>query len=41
MLDHDVNAFFIRDLAHFLGDLLLIMVDAEICAEVTPWGFRR
>src|SRR5271155_4500146 len=33
VLDYDVNALLIRDLAHFLGNLLLIVVDAVVRAQ--------
>ena len=33
MLDHDVNALFVRDLANFFGNLLLVVIDAVIRAE--------
>src|SRR5208283_952854 len=36
VLDHNVDAFLIRDLPNFLGNLLLVVVDAEISAQFFP-----
>ena len=33
VLDHDVDAFFVGDLADFFGNLLLVVIDAVIGAE--------
>src|ERR1035438_1109589 len=33
VLDDDVDAFLVRDLADFVGNLLLVVVDAEVGAE--------
>src|ERR1700733_5032326 len=33
VLDHNVHAFFVRNLSNLLGNLLLVMIDAEVRAE--------
>src|SRR5712692_5165115 len=33
VLDHDVHAFFVGNLVHFIGDFLLVVIDAVVSAQ--------
>src|SRR5258706_10101591 len=41
VLDHNVDAFFIRDLPDLLGNLLFVMIDAVVRAQLAALGQFR